>query len=500
AKGSLARSHAAEDKFTEGLAETVSRSPAMARSWDLMPLNGTQKRALPDQAEERHNHIRHWIISCGYKKGRLINSSCGLSFLVTHRIRIKLELKEYTAALKILRNKDLARRREELVQEIWEAYQVNMEKPSSQSEIWEARKIREAEEKEGQEELDKYTTLAKFQVGRKLLEKMGWSIGETLLQTPRMTPDKYVWPPGSAGQSTPWAAQFREDMGELVQVDESMSVWYNARASDLDIFLPGGSGSGDVPVATLPKGKGGKKARQHGNAAGGDIVQAVMAVQSLSIRTAAVARDLPNIVGEFWLAPPGHDIIEAAKETGSSYNEKVQSLGKGHGLGPPCLHVSVAAIEAMATSLGENEQEGAQAKISITQWVEQAESEAGQAFVGKTILMFKVSDTFRADDEMDDGNRMAKVMFALSPRYDIATAMKQMKIQPTGAKPPTEFNGVRLLQAMGVALHRAGGHRPVGGGPKEELDRVVERQLMALQKKCASTAYLCSASGPGASA
>eukprot|EP00959_Pyramimonas_sp_CCMP1952_P369040 7729927-Pyramimonas_sp.AAC.1 len=37
--------------------------------------------------------------------------------------KIKVELKEYTAALKMLRNRDLARRREELVQEIWEAYQ-----------------------------------------------------------------------------------------------------------------------------------------------------------------------------------------------------------------------------------------------------------------------------------------------------------------------------------------------------------------------------------------
>eukprot|EP00959_Pyramimonas_sp_CCMP1952_P348332 7296629-Pyramimonas_sp.AAC.1 len=56
-----------------------------------------------------------------------------------------------------------------------------------------------------------------------------------------------------------------------------------------------GSGSGDVPVAKLPKGKGGKKARQQGNGADGDIVQAVMAVQKLSLRTAAVARDLSNI-------------------------------------------------------------------------------------------------------------------------------------------------------------------------------------------------------------
>eukprot|EP00959_Pyramimonas_sp_CCMP1952_P153557 3213042-Pyramimonas_sp.AAC.1 len=54
-----------------------------------------------------------------------------------------------------------------------------------------------------------------------------------------MTPDKYVWPPGSVGQSTPWAVQFREDMDELAQVDESMSVWFNARSSDLDIFIPG---------------------------------------------------------------------------------------------------------------------------------------------------------------------------------------------------------------------------------------------------------------------
>eukprot|EP00959_Pyramimonas_sp_CCMP1952_P219095 4580831-Pyramimonas_sp.AAC.1 len=60
-----------------------------------------------------------------------------------------------------------------------------------------------------------------------------------LRQTPRMTPDKYVGPPGSAGQSTPWAIQFREDMGALAHVDESMSAWRNARASDLDIFLPG---------------------------------------------------------------------------------------------------------------------------------------------------------------------------------------------------------------------------------------------------------------------
>eukprot|EP00959_Pyramimonas_sp_CCMP1952_P189765 3969990-Pyramimonas_sp.AAC.1 len=51
---------------------------------------------------------------------------------------------------------------------------------------------------------------------------------DQLRQTPRTTPDKYAWPPGSAGQSTPWASSF-----------ESMSAWYNARASDLDIFWPG---------------------------------------------------------------------------------------------------------------------------------------------------------------------------------------------------------------------------------------------------------------------
>eukprot|EP00959_Pyramimonas_sp_CCMP1952_P070234 1466422-Pyramimonas_sp.AAC.1 len=67
--------------------ERIEDRSAELRSWDLILLNGTQKKARPDQVEERHNHIRHWSISCGYKKGRLINSSCGLIFLVTRRIR-----------------------------------------------------------------------------------------------------------------------------------------------------------------------------------------------------------------------------------------------------------------------------------------------------------------------------------------------------------------------------------------------------------------------------
>eukprot|EP00959_Pyramimonas_sp_CCMP1952_P115033 2404967-Pyramimonas_sp.AAC.1 len=73
--------------LASNFSERIEDISAQLRTWDLILLNGTQKKALPDQAEERHNYIRHWSISCGYRKGRLINSSCGLSFLVTHRIR-----------------------------------------------------------------------------------------------------------------------------------------------------------------------------------------------------------------------------------------------------------------------------------------------------------------------------------------------------------------------------------------------------------------------------
>eukprot|EP00959_Pyramimonas_sp_CCMP1952_P071897 1501657-Pyramimonas_sp.AAC.1 len=82
---------------------------------------------------------------------------------------------------------------------------------------------------------------------------------------------------------------------------------------------------------------------------------------------------------------------------------------------------------------------------------------------------------------MEGETQKSKVMFTLSPDYDIKAALEHIRFPIEGCQ--LEFHAGKLTQAMAVALHKAGGHRPVGGGPKVELDRVVERQLKSLQEK-----------------
>ncbi|CAK0828344.1 unnamed protein product, partial [Prorocentrum cordatum] len=265
----------------------------------------------------------------------------------------------------------------------------------------------------------------------------------------------------SSEKSTPWAVQLREDMNRLAEVDESMHAWSTSRKSDLDIFIPGG------------KGKGNKE---------DDLVQAVMALQKLCLRTAAEGRDLTNIVGEFWLVPSDRDVIKTAKETGADCASRVKTIGKGHGLGPPYLHVASEVLGATRDSLDPSVPEEQEAKIIVDAWTTMADNaDYGRAFVSETIRMFRVSDAHRKDDEMEGPDHQGKLMFALSPHFDLMTALKMEK--KTIAPPAKEFHAEKLLQAMGVALRKAGGAKPIGSGPKPELDRVVERQLKALQKK-----------------
>eukprot|EP00959_Pyramimonas_sp_CCMP1952_P124122 2595502-Pyramimonas_sp.AAC.1 len=90
-----------------------------------------------------------------------------------------------------------------------------------------------------------------------------------------------------------------------------------------------------------------------------------MALQKLFLRTAAEGRDLINIVGEFWLVPSDHDIIKTAEETGADYASRVKTIGKGHGLGPPYLHVASEVLITMRDSLDPSVPEEQGAKIII---------------------------------------------------------------------------------------------------------------------------------------
>eukprot|EP00959_Pyramimonas_sp_CCMP1952_P080895 1689944-Pyramimonas_sp.AAC.1 len=57
---------------------------------------------------------------------------------------------------------------------------VNLEDPEQLSKKLEAQRVRAAEKRDNEEDLDKYSTLGKFRVRRLMLRKMGWISGRAL--------------------------------------------------------------------------------------------------------------------------------------------------------------------------------------------------------------------------------------------------------------------------------------------------------------------------------
>ena len=63
--------------------QAVAERPAafvseVMAAFDIVALPGTQQRADPDTAITSHRTARHYVYSWGWKRGRFVNTICGV--------------------------------------------------------------------------------------------------------------------------------------------------------------------------------------------------------------------------------------------------------------------------------------------------------------------------------------------------------------------------------------------------------------------------------------
>lgn len=192
---------------------------------------------------------------------------------------------------------------------------------------------------------------------------------------------------------------------------------------------------------------------------------------------------MSNTVFDFWTVPYQAPPVQAGLEAGLAYHETVRSLGKGHGQGPPHTHVAAAFVESMHDTLkGEDQYEGP-AKKALSELLQLMSSECGMQLTNGIFRVFRLKETYKPDGTADK-DRKVKLQFSMNLMPDLRTTL-QLTTPKDQAVPevPTVIDMRALQSAFNLSLLKQQGVRPVGPGPRTELERAVERQLRNLQRQ-----------------
>ncbi|CAK0860790.1 unnamed protein product, partial [Prorocentrum cordatum] len=233
-----------------------------------------------------------------------------------------------------------------------------------------------------------------------------------------------------------------------------------------------------------------KEARQEGGARGKggkakdgestDIREALVTVQKLVLRNSQENRDMMNGIFDFWLVPGSSAMVTAGADTGLDYNNTVKRLGKGHGQGPPHVHIAMAVVEKAVEVLDEQDKWQAESKLLLKEWVGAASGEHGQRLVDATFSMFRIKKAYQRESDLEE---MYKVMFGIRPLVDFKTALRLAEAPSEVIAQVRQFQPALLREALNHAWFLQKGVMPMGAGPKTELERAVEAQLKQLIKQ-----------------
>lgn len=232
------------------------------------------------------------------------------------------------------------------------------------------------------------------------------------------------------------------------------------------------------------RGKGGdgrKEGKKAQIAAAPELQAAIVTVQKLSLKNASEMREMSNTVFEFWILPYLSSPVKKGLEAGSEYHVQVRAAGKGHGLGPPHCHIAVAFVEALHETLSADGEDG-QFKKVLGELLQMMSSEHGLQLTNEVFRVFRLKETYKQEDT-PDSDRKVKVQYSLNLKPDIATTVMlatESDTRPTQV--PTLEVGY-LQSAFNYALVKQEGIKPVGPGPRTELERQVERQLRSLMRQ-----------------
>ena len=213
------------------------------------------------------------------------------------------------------------------------------------------------------------------------------------------------------------------------------------------------------------------------------VLEALIAVQKLTLKTASESRDTAHILCDFWLLPVGSSIFKAAVEAGKLYAERVAATGKGNKLGPPHLHVATTTIEAMRDSLQGEDTEVQKAQQRLTEWLTAAGSDHGMYFVAEAISMFKAREAYHADPSTATDHK-GKLTIAINHHPEMEGALRRAPgVTQQDLDVGKKYEPQLLQSAINFALMKAGGEKSTGPGPRVALERTVQAQLRKLQQK-----------------
>ena len=249
----------------------------------------------------------------------------------------------------------------------------------------------------------------------------------------------------------------------------------------------------DAGGGRRPQGRAPPRGSQH------SLADCTVSLSKLSLRNSADIRKLKHMVEDFWQAPLAMRAVKAGMERGRHYGTEVRARGKGHGMGPPHIHVALYFLKELVQSAADtHEQEGieedsAWAEVTIKKWLELAyQPKYGQTLALETILDFNISEAHkgRKDEglQMDDSDApQAKVTMSINPtpQMQVALAPHKQDISADQMKEFGVFQTGHLRMAIGVLMLKFGAKKSTSSGPKTQLERVVETNLRHLARTTA---------------
>ena len=249
--------------------------------------------------------------------------------------------------------------------------------------------------------------------------------------------------------------------------------------------------------SALPAGSPEKKAKKDGEedppppvslrSSGSEsgINDCLLALQKLCLQNAQSIKALMAANWEFAIAPASSltaTPIEVALQVGANYDKTCRERGKGHGLGAPHLHTSVAMIEAMATAPSLEQGETANTIKILASFL----AVMSQPQVDQLIPYWSV----RKARQSKDPETGAFVQWTLHPLallpWELPSIQEALP-QETAAE-TMEMAKKYTLPLLRAAIRSAvvstcAAKMTSGTPPRSQLERVVQGHLQTLQKK-----------------
>ena len=216
----------------------------------------------------------------------------------------------------------------------------------------------------------------------------------------------------------------------------------------------------DTPEPASNEQQAAPPARRGGRTEADIMITLVKAV----LQTQQQSRAMASCLWVTCLVPNSWKAVTAGKEEAQQYTKAVEAKGRGHGLGPPHLHILRAFLQAAVDQKKTDEQQDQQAmqdtgepewKHTLQKFIEQIDKSSSAEAVAKSVPYFRIKSAW-ADKSAAEEDKQAIVTWCFGQEMHNSAVPEH------------------LLQACTAA----GGTERVGPAPRGQLERLLEGWLL----------------------